>query len=51
MSRGTQLTGRHHYSIDLYGQDWPLAAGHRIGVLLTSSNAGVVGLTSRRRPP
>jgi uncharacterized protein len=40
MSRGAQLLGvGTHYSLDLYGEDWPLAAGHRIGVLLTSSNA------------
>jgi uncharacterized protein len=40
VSRGAQLlrTGGL-VSFDLYGEDWPLAAGHRIGVLLTSSNA------------
>jgi hypothetical protein len=26
-------------SFDLYGNDWPIAAGHRIGVLLSGSNA------------
>jgi hypothetical protein len=40
MSRGAYLLGLDtHYAFDLYGQDWPLATGHRIGVLLTSSNS------------
>jgi predicted acyl esterase len=40
MSRGAQLIGLGtHYAFDLYGEDWPLAAGHRIGVLMTSSNS------------
>jgi predicted acyl esterase len=40
ISRGAFLvprTGR--YSFELYGQDWPLAAGHRIGVLISAANA------------
>jgi predicted acyl esterase len=40
MSRGAFLiptSGR--YEFELYGQDWPVAAGHRIGVLMSSSNS------------
>jgi uncharacterized protein len=40
ISRGAMLIGLGtHYSFDLYGEDWPLPAGHRIGVLMTSSNS------------
>jgi predicted acyl esterase len=40
ISRGATLIGLDtHYEFDLYGQDWPLPAGHQIGVLMTSSNA------------
>jgi predicted acyl esterase len=40
MSRGATLLGLDtHYSFDLYGQDWPLAARHRIGVLVSSANS------------
>ncbi|MEA2254909.1 MAG: uncharacterized protein QOG35_954 [Solirubrobacteraceae bacterium] len=28
-----------HVGLDLYGNDWKLPAGHRVGVLLTSSNS------------
>jgi predicted acyl esterase len=39
ISRGTYLlAGSGTNSFDLYGDDWKLPAGHRIGVLLTSSN-------------
>ncbi len=43
LSRGTQLVrdaGTTAYSLPLYGQDWRLARGHRIGVLLTGADAG-----------
>ena len=33
-------TGTTSYSLPLYGQDWRLARGHRIGVLLTGADAG-----------
>ena len=42
------LMGRNAYllrsgsakgTLKLYGQDWPIAAGHRVGLLLTSSNS------------
>jgi hypothetical protein len=40
ISRGTYLLGGSgRVSFDLYGDDWKLPAGHRVGVLLTSSNA------------
>jgi predicted acyl esterase len=40
ISRGaTLLDGAGRTTIDLYGDDWKLPAGHRVGVLLTSSNA------------
>jgi predicted acyl esterase len=40
ISRGTYLLGgAGTVSFDLYGDDWKLPAGHRIGVLLASSNA------------
>jgi predicted acyl esterase len=40
ISRGaTLLDGNELKTIDLYGDDWKLAAGHRVGVLITSSNA------------
>jgi predicted acyl esterase len=40
ISRGTYLLGGSGTaSFDLYGDDWRIPAGHRIGVLLTSSNA------------
>ncbi len=41
IARGAKLlrSGPGQARIDLYAQDWPLAAGHRIGVLLSSSNA------------
>ena len=40
VSRGTYLLpGSGTVSFDLYGDDWKLPAGHRVGVLLTSSNA------------
>jgi predicted acyl esterase len=39
VSRGAQLVRTAGLqSFDLYGNDWPIAAGHRIGVLITSSN-------------
>jgi predicted acyl esterase len=40
ISRGTYLLpGSGTVSFDLYGDDWKLPAGHRVGVLLTSSNS------------
>ncbi len=40
-SRGAYLlnAGTNHVRYDLYGDDWILRKGHRIGVLVTSSNA------------
>lgn len=40
ISRGAYLLpGSGRFSWDLYGDDWAFPAGHRIGVLVTSSNA------------
>src|SRR4051794_8892461 len=40
ISRGASLLdGSGKVSFDLYGDDWILPAGHRIGVLLTGANA------------
>jgi len=40
ISRSTYLlSGPGKVSFDMYGDDWLLPAGHRIGVLVTSSNA------------
>lgn len=41
ISRGAYLldAGTNHVDYDLYGDDWILKKGHRIGVLVTSSNA------------
>ncbi len=42
ISRGAMLLrmpGATQARIELYGQDWPLSAGHRIGVLLSSANS------------
>jgi predicted acyl esterase len=40
ISRGaTLLDGNELTTIDLYGDDWKLPAGHRVGVLVTGSNA------------
>jgi predicted acyl esterase len=40
ISRGAYLlSGPGSVTFDLYGDDWKLPAGHRVGVLLTSSNA------------
>jgi predicted acyl esterase len=41
ISRGVQSltgTGPRDFKVQLYGQDWPLTAGHRIGVLIGSGN-------------
>lgn len=41
ISRGAHLlrgVGSRTVSFALYGQDWPIAAGHRIAVLLSSAN-------------
>lgn len=41
ISRGAYLlrsAGEQTARFDLYGQDWPLEAGHRIGVLLSGAN-------------
>lgn len=41
ISRGVQLlrgTGARDVELTLYGQDWIVAAGHRIGVLLSGAN-------------
>jgi predicted acyl esterase len=40
ISRGAYLlSGNELASFDLYGDDWKIPAGHRVGVLVTSSNA------------
>src|SRR4051794_11424338 len=40
ISRGAQLVRSSGLqSFDLYGEDWPIPAGHRIGVLITGSNS------------
>jgi predicted acyl esterase len=40
ISRGTSLLkGSGPVDLDLYGDDWKLPAGHRVGVLLTGANA------------
>jgi hypothetical protein len=40
ISRGTYLLpGSGKVAFDLYGNDWPLRRGHRIGVLLSSSHS------------
>jgi len=40
ISRGTYLlAGTGTVSFDLYGDDWIIPAGHRVGVLVTSSNS------------
>jgi predicted acyl esterase len=40
ISRGAYLlAGSGQVSFDLYGDDWKLPAGHRVGVLVTSSNS------------
>jgi predicted acyl esterase len=41
ISRGVQLlrgTGEREVSLRLYGQDWLIGAGHRLGVLISSAN-------------
>jgi predicted acyl esterase len=40
ISRGGRLIpGSGGYDLELYGNDWRFAAGHRIGVLITGANA------------
>lgn len=42
VSRGALLlrgAGRQDATFELYGQDWPMKEGHRIGVVLSSSNS------------
>src|SRR3954463_3603218 len=40
VSRGAYLlAGNQLANFDLYGDDWKIPAGHRVGVLITSSNA------------
>ncbi|MBW3662890.1 MAG: CocE/NonD family hydrolase [Actinobacteria bacterium] len=44
ISRGTSLVrgtvpGQRNVSFTMYGQDWPIPAGHRIGVLVSSANS------------
>ena len=36
----TLLNGSGKVGMDMYGNDWNLPAGHRVGVLVTSSNSG-----------
>ncbi len=41
ISRGVQSltgTGVRTFSFELYGQDWPITAGHRIAVLISGAN-------------
>lgn len=43
ISRGVQSltgTGTRNFTLTLYGQDWPMTAGHRIGVLISSADTG-----------
>jgi predicted acyl esterase len=43
ISRGVQLlrgTGVRNFSIELYGQDFPIPAGHRIAVLISGADTG-----------
>ena len=43
ISRGVQKlsgTGVRNFSFTLYGQDWPIEAGHRVGVRLVSADTG-----------
>lgn len=40
VSRGTfLLDGRGTATFEMYGQDWPFAEGHRIGILISGSNS------------
>jgi predicted acyl esterase len=40
ISRGAYLlSGNELVSLDLYGDDWKIPAGHRVGVLITGANA------------
>ena len=40
VSRGASLlSGTELARFDLYGDDWKIPAGHRVGVLITSANA------------
>jgi uncharacterized protein len=42
ISRGAHLLrgfGRQHATLKLYGQDWLIRKGHRVGVLVTGANA------------
>jgi predicted acyl esterase len=39
VTRGTTLTRTNELELKLYGQDWVFDAGHRIGVLISSSNS------------
>ena len=40
VSRGAYLlSGNELANFDLYGDDWKIPAGHRVGVLITSANA------------
>lgn len=42
ISRGATLlrdAGRTTVTVPMYGQDWPISAGHRIGVVLSGSNS------------
>lgn len=44
ISRGVSLlrgSGRRTASFTLFGQDWPIPAGHRIGVLVSSANSDI----------
>jgi predicted acyl esterase len=48
ISRGAHLirdAGKSTVRVRLYGQDWPVAAGHRLGVVLSSSNSEWFQLT------
>ena len=53
ISRGVQSLkgeGVRDFSFTLYGQDWPIPAGHRIGVLISSANTEEFRYTANRQP-
>jgi hypothetical protein len=53
ISRGVQALkgeGVRNFSFTLYGQDWPIPAGHRIGVLISSANTEEFRYNANRQP-
>jgi uncharacterized protein len=50
ISRGVSLlrgTGTRTHTVEMFGQDWPIPAGHRIAVLLQSGNDGYTHVGTR----